>query len=140
MLVYVLVQTTCPSARLLVGKADAREIRREMWLDNKPQKLITIVTIFAPRKQFTMWTETDKFRELTGFQKAVLFLCYTCPPGQVVTYGAIGAALLPGRPCAQAVGNALRHNPFAPEVPCHRVVKADGSIGGFNGVDRKSVV
>jgi len=31
------------------------------------------------------------------------------------------------------VGNAIRNNPFAPGVPCHRVIAADGSIGGFGG-------
>ncbi|MBI4335571.1 MAG: MGMT family protein, partial [Candidatus Omnitrophica bacterium] len=37
-----------------------------------------------------------------------------------------------GRPKAyRAVGNALNKNPFAPIVPCHRVVKSDGSLGGF---------
>lgn len=85
-----------------------------------------------------MWTDTEKFKHLSGFQKAVLHLCYTIPAGIVTSYACIGSALLPGRPCAQAVGNALRHNPFAPEVPCHRVVKADGTIGGFNGVTEKS--
>ena len=34
---------------------------------------------------------------------------------------------------ARAVGNGMRNNPFAPEVPCHRVLAADGSIGGFHG-------
>lgn len=33
----------------------------------------------------------------------------------------------------QAIGQALRCNPYAPNVPCHRVVKSDGSIGGFKG-------
>lgn len=38
----------------------------------------------------------------------------------------------------RAVGNALHKNPFAPEVPCHRSVKSDGSIGGFaNGLKVK---
>jgi methylated-DNA-[protein]-cysteine S-methyltransferase len=35
--------------------------------------------------------------------------------------------------CARAVGNAMRNNPFAPEVPCHRILSSDGSIGGFGG-------
>jgi methylated-DNA-[protein]-cysteine S-methyltransferase len=44
-----------------------------------------------------------------------------------------------GRPgAARAVGNALGRNPFAPRVPCHRVVRANGSIGGFaGGPDKK---
>jgi methylated-DNA-[protein]-cysteine S-methyltransferase len=33
----------------------------------------------------------------------------------------------------RAVGNALRNNPFAPQVPCHRVLASDGTIGGFKG-------
>ena len=35
--------------------------------------------------------------------------------------------------CARAVGSAMRNNPFAPEVPCHRILSSDGSIGGFKG-------
>ena len=35
--------------------------------------------------------------------------------------------------CARAVGNAMRNNPFAPEVPCHRVLANDGTLGGFCG-------
>lgn len=34
---------------------------------------------------------------------------------------------------ARAVGNGMRNNPFAPDVPCHRVLAASGEIGGFNG-------
>ncbi len=37
------------------------------------------------------------------------------------------------RGTARAVGTALLKNPFAPEVPCHRVVRTDGSLGGFHG-------
>jgi methylated-DNA-[protein]-cysteine S-methyltransferase len=33
----------------------------------------------------------------------------------------------------RAIGGALRHNPFAPEVPCHRVIAANGHVGGFKG-------
>ena len=37
------------------------------------------------------------------------------------------------------VGQAMRHNPYAPKVPCHRVVASDGSMGGFSGTkDPKS--
>ena len=32
------------------------------------------------------------------------------------------------------MGQALKHNPFAPEVPCHRVVRSDGTIGGYKGM------
>ena len=52
------------------------------------------------------------------------------PRGKVTTYGAIARKL---NSSPRAVGQALRVNPFAPVVPCHRVVKSDGSIGGFGG-------
>lgn len=52
------------------------------------------------------------------------------PRGHVSTY-ALLAAHLGSSP--RAVGNALRRNPFAPEVPCHRVVATGGALGGFKG-------
>lgn len=52
------------------------------------------------------------------------------PRGCVTTYGQIAQAI--GKPKAsRAVGNALNCNPYAPIVPCHRVVRSDGKIGGF---------
>ncbi len=48
----------------------------------------------------------------------------------MTTYGLLAKAL---NSSPRAVGQALRCNPYAPIVPCHRVVSADGSIGGFMG-------
>lgn len=53
------------------------------------------------------------------------------PAGRVVTYKGLAAAA--GTGSARAVGQALRGNPYAPEVPCHRVIRSDGRIGGFQG-------
>jgi O-6-methylguanine DNA methyltransferase len=53
------------------------------------------------------------------------------PEGKVTTYGLIAKKL--NTRAYRAVGNACRRNPYAPKVPCHRVVKSDGSIGGFGG-------
>ena len=53
------------------------------------------------------------------------------PAGRVTTYRELSKAV--GNSSSQAVGQVLRRNPYAPEVPCHRVVKSDGSIGGFQG-------
>lgn len=53
------------------------------------------------------------------------------PRGSVSTYQEIAHRL--GIRSAQAVGQALKRNPFAPQVPCHRVVKSNGQIGGFFG-------
>lgn len=73
---------------------------------------------------------------LTPFRKTVLSLLCAIPPGQYTTYGALSAhitSVSPKPTCARAVGNALRNNPFAPAVPCHRVLASDGRIGGFGG-------
>lgn len=66
----------------------------------------------------------------TPFQKRVLALLCQVPRGSVTTYGLL-AAHLGSSP--RAVGNAMRENPFAPAVPCHRVVATGGGLGGFKG-------
>lgn len=72
-----------------------------------------------------------------SFNEKVWAMTARIPAGKVVTYGDIARKLkTPG--AARAVGNALNKNPFAPEVPCHRVVGSDGSLTGFaGGLDKK---
>ena len=53
------------------------------------------------------------------------------PKGRVTTYGLIARKLR--TKAYRAVGNACRKNPYAPRVPCHRVVRSDGTVGGFGG-------
>ena len=67
----------------------------------------------------------------TPFQTKVYEATSCIPHGKVATYGWVARKI--GRKSAQAVGGALRANPFAPKVPCHRVVSADGSLHGFAG-------
>jgi len=68
--------------------------------------------------------------KITKFQKLVYGATKKIPKGRISTYGEIARAI--GRPrSARAVGNALNCNPFAPDIPCHRVVRSDGSVGGF---------
>ncbi|HLF54816.1 MAG TPA: MGMT family protein [Candidatus Nanoarchaeia archaeon] len=64
------------------------------------------------------------------FADKVYGLCKKIPKGKVSTYGAIAKAL---NSSPRAVGQALRCNPYAPIVPCHRVVASGGKIGGFMG-------
>lgn len=81
-------------------------------------------------------------RKPTAFEMSVYEVVRGIPKGKVSTYGAV--AKLAGRGSARSVGSALARNPFAPEVPCHRVVRADGALGGFSGhtegpeMDRKT--
>jgi len=67
----------------------------------------------------------------TAFQRRVFEALAHVPRGKTTTYGAIADAISCGS--AQAIGQALRRNPDAPRIPCHRVVRNDGSIGGFFG-------
>ena len=71
-------------------------------------------------------------RKCYRFQKKVLIAEYKIPWGWVSTYGRIAAHLgTPGG--ARAVGKAVGRNPFPIVIPCHRAVRADGSLGGFRG-------
>jgi O-6-methylguanine DNA methyltransferase len=66
----------------------------------------------------------------TDFQKKVLTTLCQVPRGRYSTYGMM-AKHLDSSP--RAVGNALRNNPFAPHVPCHRILASGGGLGGFHG-------
>lgn len=75
-------------------------------------------------------------KQVTQFEKKVYAVCRKIPEGRVSTYA--GIAQMIGNPkAARAVGNALNRNPFAPKVPCHRVVRKDGRIGGFAFGEKK---
>ncbi|KAG1669431.1 hypothetical protein FOA52_004064 [Chlamydomonas sp. UWO 241] len=67
---------------------------------------------------------------ITEFQERLYAACKSIPKGRVTTYGTLAKVLSSS---ARAVGQGMRHNPFAPVVPCHRVVAADMQLGGFNG-------
>eukprot|EP01113_Clastostelium_recurvatum_P048202 TRINITY_DN8727_c0_g1_i1.p1 TRINITY_DN8727_c0_g1~~TRINITY_DN8727_c0_g1_i1.p1 ORF type:complete len:120 (-),score=16.02 TRINITY_DN8727_c0_g1_i1:26-385(-) len=67
----------------------------------------------------------------TPFQQRVYDLVSKVPKGSVTTYKIVADQL--GCKSSQAVGQALRCNPYAPVVPCHRVVCSDRRLGGFFG-------
>jgi len=65
------------------------------------------------------------------FEEKVWKLMEEIPEGRVTTYGLIARKL--NTRAYRAVGNACRRNPYAPRVPCHRVVRSNGTVGGFGG-------
>ncbi|KAK6539952.1 hypothetical protein TWF694_008786 [Orbilia ellipsospora] len=67
---------------------------------------------------------------ITEYQKNIYDLLLQIPPGKVSTYKYMSEALASS---PRAVGTALRRNPFAPDVPCHRVIASTYYIGGFMG-------
>ncbi|KAJ6615517.1 methylated-DNA--cysteine S-met, partial [Mycena sp. CBHHK59/15] len=73
---------------------------------------------------------TDSGKRVTSHQWAAYDFTRTIPSGKVATYKDVCLAV-GGSP--RSVGGALRNNPFAPVVPCHRVIAANLFIGGFLG-------
>lgn len=69
---------------------------------------------------------------MTVFEDKVYAACKEIPRGYVTTYKGLATKI--GHPNSyRAVGSALRKNPYAPVVPCHRVIASDCSLGGFSG-------
>lgn len=76
--------------------------------------------------------ENLDFGSLKGFARRVLLADGKIPRGRVMTYGGLAASVgVPGG--ARAAGNVMAGNPFPLVIPCHRVIRSDGSLGGFGG-------
>ncbi len=72
-----------------------------------------------------------------SFSQKCYSLLKRVPKGKVTTYKLIAKALR--TKAYRAVGNAMNKNPYAPAVPCHRVVKSNGEVGGFAHGTRKKI-
>lgn len=75
--------------------------------------------------------QSGRITPAMSFNQKVWALTARVPKGQVTTYAEIARAL--GTKGYRAVGNALNRNPYAPAVPCHRVVGSSGALTGFAG-------
>ncbi len=69
---------------------------------------------------------------VTEFQQRVYDVLTKVPSGRITTYKELGKAIGGKGQIYRAIGNALNKNPFAPRIPCHRVVRSNGSLGGFS--------
>ena len=69
----------------------------------------------------------------TKFQLKVWNYLKTIPKGTVKTYKQIAIAIKSPK-SARAVANACGKNPYAPKIPCHRVIRSDGGLGGYSGI------
>ena len=86
----------------------------------------------SPRR-FSVAIDWSQFEP---FQRRVLQRCATIEFGDRISYGELAEEI--GAPrAARAVGNALRSNPITIVIPCHRVVRSDGSLGGYGGADHE---
>ncbi|MHB9154417.1 MAG: methylated-DNA--[protein]-cysteine S-methyltransferase [Endomicrobiales bacterium] len=72
-----------------------------------------------------------KMTKYPAFYRKVWEACARIPAGKTLSYGEL-AALIGHPKAARAVGQALARNPFAPVIPCHRVIRSDGKMGGYS--------
>ncbi len=68
----------------------------------------------------------------TEFQIKVWNYLKKIPKGSVKTYKQVAIAINKPK-SARAVANACAKNPYAPKIPCHRVIRSDGTLGGYSG-------
>ena len=68
----------------------------------------------------------------TKFQLKVWKYLQTIPKGTIKTYKQVAIAIKKPK-SARAVANACGKNPYAPKIPCHRVIRSDGGLGGYSG-------
>ena len=100
---------------------------------------MTISTKVDKRRQplFKARHYISLLRDATDFKKKVYMEVIKIPKGSVRSYKWLAARI--GKPhSCRAVGNALNKNPYPLIIPCHRIIKSDGTIGGFSkGVREK---
>ena len=89
-------------------------------------KTTVLCTLKSARKQ--------GFFQLKGtkFQLKVWKYLKTIPKGKVKTYKQVAISIKSPK-SARAVANACAKNPYAPKIPCHRVIRSDGALGGYSG-------
>ena len=68
----------------------------------------------------------------TKFQIKVWKYLTSIPKGSIRTYKQVAIAIKCPK-AARAVANACAKNPYAPKIPCHRVIRSDGALGGYSG-------
>jgi methylated-DNA-[protein]-cysteine S-methyltransferase len=101
--------------------------------DQHPDRIVDLVRriqAYLSGEPAALPLEPLDFSACSPFQQKVLRLLYTIPYGEVRTYQWLADRL--GTPhAARAVGNALARNPFPLVMPCHRCIRSDGTLGGF---------
>ncbi|MDI6643590.1 MAG: methylated-DNA--[protein]-cysteine S-methyltransferase [Methanobacteriaceae archaeon] len=90
------------------------------------------IQAFLEGKSIKFTLENISMENCSEFQKKVLLKEYHIPWGRITTYQLI-AKHLGQEKASRAVGNALARNPFPLIIPCHRAVRSDRSLGGFQG-------
>ena len=82
--------------------------------------------------------DEKKLAKLSIYQRSILRILAEVPKGKVTTYSDLAKELAKREPkwspnASRAVGTTMKNNVCGPQIPCHRVIKSDGSIGNFRG-------
>ena len=126
--------------RVLLSRAElsAKQTLKSLFPDSIASSCAEIDTLadriaaFLGGKDIRFSLAVARLDLFSPFQQKVLRAEHEIPRGKVSTYQRIGGHL--GHPqAARAVGTALAHNPFSIIVPCHRAIRSDGTLGGFQG-------
>jgi len=128
-----------PAGRLAIGLTDKGEICRISFLRGRSASdALSEWRAEWPKTKFSAGARVEKYSRLpvalvgTKFQQSVWRIMSKIPAGSVTTYGEIARYI--GKPKAShAVGGACGANPVPYLIPCHRVVAANGGLGGFSG-------
>jgi len=97
------------------------------------------------REMYHITAEDEKkLATLSPYQQAILRILAEVPKGKVTTYGDLAKELARRDPkwspdASRAVGTTMKNNLCGPQIPCHRVIKSEGSIGNFRGGEKGAV-
>ncbi|MCP4353962.1 MAG: methylated-DNA--[protein]-cysteine S-methyltransferase [Desulfobacterales bacterium] len=111
--------------------SDSAEINDKGLCQNALTVSESIINYFKGKPVRLRWEQMDMGR-LTSLQKSVLAAVADIPYGEVRSYKEIAHTIKRPRAC-RFVGTTVAKNPFPILIPCHRVVRSDGSIGKFGG-------
>jgi methylated-DNA-[protein]-cysteine S-methyltransferase len=97
------------------------------------------------KKLYQITAEDEKkLVKLSAYQQAILRLLAEVPKGKVTTYGDLAKELSRrdskwSPNASRAVGTTMKNNPCGPQIPCHRVIRSDGTVGNFRGGKKGAV-
>ena len=122
--------------RIILQDPNARAqnvfLKHRKLVHQKIKNLMDIIATFLQGETVNFNNDLLELDLCSEFQKKVLLAEYGIPRGSVSTYSRI-AKFIGSPKAARAVGNALANNPFSIVIPCHRAVRSDGSLGGYQG-------
>lgn len=101
------------------------------------QLLIEFIQQFPNKPAEPIWPYLD-FSSCTEFTKKILEAVFAIPKGTQRTYGDIARLVTGHSAAARAVGSVMRKNAFPMVIPCHRIIKSDGSLGAYCGAPENS--